>query len=133
MEVARRHARLGPVIFTYGVTSRGRQPLRKYRLFIIDPSACVGESCDVADAGQEKSAEPGFDEILERLRVVVERLEGGKLTLEESLTAYEEGVSLARRGHALLDRAEKRVEVLVRAGAGGVETAPFDAGDHGDE
>ena len=87
----------------------------------------------MADAGHERSAEPGFDEILERLRVVVERLEGGKLTLEESLTAYEEGVSLARRGHALLDRAEKRVEVLVRAGAGGVETAPFDAGDHGDE
>jgi exodeoxyribonuclease VII small subunit len=93
----------------------------------------------VADAGQERSAEPGFDEILERLRVVVERLEGGKLTLEESLAAYEEGVSLARRGHTLLDRAEKRVEVLVRAGASGVETVPFDAGraadgdDNGDD
>jgi exodeoxyribonuclease VII small subunit len=82
----------------------------------------------VADAGEQKSAETGFDEILARLRVVVDRLEGGKLTLEESLAAYEEGVSLARRGHALLDRAEKRVEVLVRAGAGGVETAPFDPG-----
>ncbi len=82
----------------------------------------------MADAGEQKSAEPGFDEVLERLRVVVDRLEGGKLTLEESLAAYEEGVSLARRGHALLDRAEKRVEVLVKAGAGGVETAPFDAG-----
>jgi exodeoxyribonuclease VII small subunit len=81
----------------------------------------------VADAGQQKSAEPGFDEILERLRVVVDRLEGGKLTLEESLAAYEEGVSLARRGHALLDRAEKRVEVLVKAGASGIETAPLDA------
>jgi exodeoxyribonuclease VII small subunit len=67
------------------------------------------------------------------LRVVVERLEGGKLTLEESLAAYEEGVSLARRGHALLDRAEKRVEVLVRTGAGGVETAPLDAGRTEDE
>ena len=70
--------------------------------------------------------EPGFDEILERLRAVVERLEGGKLTLEESLAAYEEGVSLARRGHSVLDRAEKRVEVLVRAGSSGVEVAPLD-------
>ena len=88
----------------------------------------------MADAGEQKSAEPGFDEILERLRVVVDRLEGGKLTLEESLAAYEEGVSLARRGHALLDRAEKRVEVLVRAGAGGVETAAFEAGrDDGED
>ena len=54
----------------------------------------------MGEAGEQKSAEPGFDEILERLRVVVERLEGGKLTLEESLATYEEGVSLARRGHA---------------------------------
>ena len=76
--------------------------------------------------------EPGFDEILERLRVVVERLEGGKLSLEDSLAAYEEGVSLARRGHSLLDRAEKRVEVLVRAGTGGVEVAPFEP-DSGEE
>lgn len=72
-------------------------------------------------------SEPGFDEILTRLRAVVERLEGGKLTLEQSLAAYEEGVSLARRGHAQLDRAEKRVELLVRAGQSGVEVAPFDA------
>lgn len=72
-------------------------------------------------------SEPGFDEILTRLRAVVERLEGGKLTLEQSLAAYEEGVSLARRGHTQLDRAEKRVELLVRAGQGGIEVAPFDA------
>ena len=74
-------------------------------------------------------AEQGFDEILERLKVVVDRLEGGKLTLEESLAAYEEGVSLARRGHTMLDRAEKRVEVLVRTGASGVETQPLPADD----
>lgn len=81
---------------------------------------------DPASQGRRRSPdEPGFDEVLDRLRQVVERLEGGKLTLEESLAAYEEGVALARRGHSLLDRAEKRVEVLVRAGSGGVEVAPF--------
>lgn len=89
---------------------------------------------DAGPHGRRRSAdEPGFDEVLDRLRVVVERLEGGKLSLEESLAAYEEGVSLARRGHALLDSAEKRVEVLVRAGSSGIEVAPFavpdDAGD----
>jgi exodeoxyribonuclease VII small subunit len=84
--------------------------------------------------------EPGFDEVLDRLRQVVERLEGGKLSLEESLEAYEEGVALARRGHSLLDRAEKRVEVLVRAGSGGIEVSPFavpadtdDEGPDGDD
>jgi len=91
----------------------------------------------VPDAGspsRRRSAdEPGFDDVLDRLRVVVERLEGGKLSLEESLAAYEEGVALARRGHALLDSAEKRVELLVRAGSSGVEVAPFAVPDDAGE
>jgi exodeoxyribonuclease VII small subunit len=69
----------------------------------------------------------GFDQILTRLREVVQRLESGELTLEQSLEVYEEGVQLARRGQQLLASAEKRVEVLVSA-SGGVEVAPFEAG-----
>ncbi|MGN6108979.1 MAG: exodeoxyribonuclease VII small subunit [Kofleriaceae bacterium] len=68
--------------------------------------------------------EPGFDQILARLREVVTRLESGELTLEQSLQIYEEGVQLARRGQQLLATAEKRVEILVSA-SGGVEVAPF--------
>lgn len=64
----------------------------------------------------------GFDAVLARLRKVVERLEGGNLSLEQSLTAYEEGVGLAQRGHALLDGAEKRVELLI---AGGAQSVPL--------
>src|SRR3954454_17684558 len=74
----------------------------------------------VADA-----AEPGFDAILSRLREVVQKLESGELSLEQSLAIYEEGVGLARKGQQLLASAEKRVEILVSA-AGGVETVPFD-------
>ena len=69
--------------------------------------------------------EPGFDQILMRLREVVARLESGDLTLEQSLQIYEEGVQLARRGQQLLASAEKRVEILVSA-SGGLEIAPFD-------
>ena len=69
--------------------------------------------------------EPGFDHILTRLREVVQRLESGELTLEQSLAIYEEGVQLARKGQQLLASAEKRVEILVST-AGGVEVAPFD-------
>jgi exodeoxyribonuclease VII small subunit len=68
----------------------------------------------------------GFDQVLDRLRTVVERLEQGNLSLEESLKVFEEGVSLARKGHTLLEAAEKRVEVLVR-GPGDADVAvPFD-------
>jgi exodeoxyribonuclease VII small subunit len=68
--------------------------------------------------------EPGFDQILARLREVVSRLESGDLTLEQSLQIYEEGVQLARRGQHLLATAERRVEILVSA-SGGIEVAPF--------
>jgi len=71
-----------------------------------------------ADEGND-----GFDAVLARLRKVVERLETGNLSLEESLAAYEEGVGLAQRGHQLLDGAEQRVELLV---AGGARSVPLD-------
>ena len=70
------------------------------------------------------AAEPGFDAILVRLREVVQKLESGELSLEQSLAVYEEGVQLARKGQQLLASAEKRVEILVSA-SGGVETVPF--------
>ena len=67
----------------------------------------------------------GFDAILVRLRDVVQKLESGELSLEQSLAVYEEGVQLARRGQQLLASAEKRVEILVSA-AGGIETKTFE-------
>jgi exodeoxyribonuclease VII small subunit len=60
----------------------------------------------------------GFDAVLERLRAIVDKLEQGNLTLEESLRTFEEGITLARRGHSLLDNAEQRIEILVRGDSG---------------
>jgi exodeoxyribonuclease VII small subunit len=74
----------------------------------------------------EVQAEPGFDEVLARLRAIVGRLESGELSLEQALAVYEDGIQLARRGHDLLASAEKRVEILVSV-AGKVETVPFDS------
>lgn len=70
------------------------------------------------------ATEPSFDAILVRLRDVVQKLESGELSLEQSLAVYEEGVQLARKGQHLLASAEKRVEILVSA-SGNVETVPF--------
>jgi exodeoxyribonuclease VII small subunit len=66
-----------------------------------------------------------FDEILARLRGLVERLEGGNLPLEDGLKFFEEGMELCRRGANILDRAEKRVEVLLSTAGGVTRTAPF--------
>ena len=74
-------------------------------------------------ADGEARPDEGFDTVLSRLRKVVERLESGNLSLEDSLTVYEEGVALAQRGHRLLDGAERRVELLI---AGGSQSVPLD-------
>jgi exodeoxyribonuclease VII small subunit len=68
----------------------------------------------------------GFDQVLTQLRGIVERLEGGNLSLEQSLAAFEEGVKLSRRGAQILDAAEARVEVLLREPGGQDRAAPLD-------
>lgn len=72
-------------------------------------------------------AEPRFDEILSRLRALVERLESGNLPLEDSLRFFEEGMELCRQGAGVLDRAEKRVEVLLAHADGTTTTTPLEA------
>ena len=67
--------------------------------------------------------DPRYEEILQRLGRVVERLEGGGLSLEESIAAFEEGIRLARTGAGKLEEAEKKVELLLE----GDRTAPFPA------
>jgi exodeoxyribonuclease VII small subunit len=62
---------------------------------------------------QAEQDAPSFEHALERLETIVEELEGGALSLEESLARYEEGVRLSRRLTQTLDQAEKRIERLV--------------------
>jgi len=55
-----------------------------------------------------------FETVLKKLEDVVRRLEGGELSLDESLKAFEEGVRHAGFCAKKLDEAESRVEVLLR-------------------
>jgi exodeoxyribonuclease VII small subunit len=54
-----------------------------------------------------------FEESIRRLGEIVQKLEEGELTLEESLGAFEKGVTLARDAERRLDLAEARVEELL--------------------
>jgi len=60
-----------------------------------------------------------FEAALERLEELVGELEDGSLNLEQALAAFEQGVALSRRCAEELDRAERRLEMLVQNGAGG--------------
>ncbi len=57
-----------------------------------------------------------FETALRELDDVVQRLEGGNLSLEESLALYERGVALAAACHQRLQQAERRIEVLNERG-----------------
>ena len=70
----------------------------------------------------EKAAGASYDALVARLEKVVEALEAGDLTLEQSVERFAEGVKLARDAGSRLDEAERRVEQLVKDAAGN-ETA----------
>jgi exodeoxyribonuclease VII small subunit len=77
------------------------------------------------------STEEPYDAIVARLERVVGELEGGVLTLEQSVEKFAEGVKLAREASRKLDEAEKRVETLVRSADGDLEAVPFESDDRG--
>jgi exodeoxyribonuclease VII small subunit len=82
----------------------------------LDPLSSAAAEAAPGPAGPER--ELGFDQVLERLRQVVARLEQGSLSLEQALVAFEDGVRLSRRGGEILDQAEQRVELLLRGEEG---------------
>lgn len=55
------------------------------------------------------STEPTFENLMQQLESLVTRMEAGDLSLEESLQAYEQGVSLTRLCQQQLNQAEQRV------------------------
>ena len=59
-----------------------------------------------------------FENALKKLEDVVRRLEGGDLSLEDSLKAFEEGVKHAAFCTSKLDEAEKKVELLLKQKSG---------------
>ena len=70
--------------------------------------------------------EEAFEDLYRRLEETVSKLERGGLSLEESITLYEEGMELAKRCQALLDRAEQRITKLRESFAQPAEEAPVE-------
>ena len=80
-------------------------------------SAAPNPAAAASGAGTGASEpELAFEEALQRLEAIVDRLEGGELPLEEALARFEEGVRLSRRLSEQLGAAELRVERLLREG-----------------
>lgn len=70
-------------------------------------------AADKPPAAKAPAEELDFEAALKRLTAIVERLESGDLSLEQSLQLFEEGTRLSRTSQQQLDAAEKRVEELL--------------------
>lgn len=55
-----------------------------------------------------------FEKNLEQLEKIVETLEGGTATLDQSLKAFEKGIKLSKACHDELNKAEKKIEILIK-------------------
>lgn len=71
-----------------------------------------------------------FETSLKKLEDIVKRLEGGSLSLEDSLKAFEEGVKHAAFCSVRLDEAERRVDILLKQKDGSLKREPFESEDN---
>ena len=55
-----------------------------------------------------------FEDALRQLEEIVSKLEGGELSLEESMAAFEQGTKLCKLCNAKLTEAEKKIEQLTK-------------------
>lgn len=53
-----------------------------------------------------------YEDLIEQLESIVNRIESGEVGLEESIKGYEEGIGLVKRARSILDRAEQRIVEL---------------------
>jgi exodeoxyribonuclease VII small subunit len=79
-----------------------------------------------ADGNGSEPCPPTFEQALERLEQIVHQLEEGDIGLAESLNHYEMGIGLLKQCYGLLERAERRIELLSGVDAAGNPiTEPF--------
>jgi exodeoxyribonuclease VII small subunit len=78
-------------------------------------------------------SKPAFEDLYRQLEEKVALLEQGGLSLDDSLAAYEEAVSLAQRCQELLDKAELRITRLKESIAVSEPPAAYDVAEDGDE
>jgi exodeoxyribonuclease VII small subunit len=68
---------------------------------------------------------PSFEESLKKLETIVDKLEKGDLSLEESLQLFEEGVGLSATCKKELEEAEGKVQMLIKQRDGSLKAEPF--------
>ncbi|OGP51072.1 MAG: exodeoxyribonuclease VII small subunit [Deltaproteobacteria bacterium RBG_13_43_22] len=66
-----------------------------------------------------------FEDTFKKLETIVSKLEGGDLSLEDSMKLFEEGMRLSRICSERLAEIQKRVEILLKSEDGSLQPQPF--------
>lgn len=63
---------------------------------------------------KKTTTKPDFETALAELEALVEKMEQGDLSLEDSMQQYERGVALSQQCQTLLETAEQKVQILTK-------------------
>ncbi len=80
-----------------------------------------------ADHQPETSKEVSFEDAVQELEAIIQRMSGGTQSLETSIAEFEKGINIVRECQKMLSDAEQRVESLTKAADGQVQTKSFDS------
>ena len=80
----------------------------------------------MAEGRPQEIRKMSFEEALEELKAIVERLERGEGKLDEAIQAYERGALLKQHCEAKLREAKEKIEKIALSPEGKPEPEPFD-------
>lgn len=67
-----------------------------------------------------------FEEMIENLEQIAKDLESGKLSLDESVKKFEEGMEISKECSKILENAEKKITILTKDTEGNIKESNFD-------
>ena len=73
-----------------------------------------------------KKSDKNFEEKLEELEKIAMQIEDGKLSLEDSISKFEEGIKLSKECTKILDDAEKKINILLENEEGDMVESKFE-------
>ena len=68
---------------------------------------------------------PNFETSLKELEEIVEQLETSDLTLDETLAKYESGIKIYKQCYQILEKAEKKINILLKNSVGETRSEEF--------
>jgi len=74
----------------------------------------------------KKKSSPSFEEALQKLESLVEKMESGDTSLERSLEWFEEGMHLIKACREQLENAEQKVRSLIKDSEGNLDLEEFE-------